>query len=226
VVPCFHWHPLSTCRPLRPREVRRLLAPSSFTDNAGLRLRRTSRHFRSSPPSDSRGAVVFGVYIRFAFATTCRFACPPVGADRGFPQPTRTFTSGLSTDWSPAPPPDITTGATGQVPLAGLSPARTPTSFAAARRYLCESFPECLGPCHGGPVECTCLFLPPRQRPSPVHYRGRLPAFPRQNDFMTDRLFETAAISLCSGPQVCSPPRSSLPLRLISAGQPRLLRPS
>jgi hypothetical protein len=73
-----------------------------------------------------------------------------------------------------------------------------------SRRYLCESFPECLGPCHGGPVECTCLFLPPRHRPSPVHYRGRLPALTRQNDFMTDPLFETAAISLCSGPQVCS----------------------
>ena len=41
---------------------------------------------------------------------------------------------------------------------------------------------------------------------------------------MTDRLFETAAISLCSGPQVCSPPRSSLPQQLIAAGQPRLLR--
>jgi hypothetical protein len=95
-----------------------------------------------------------------------------------------------------------------------------------SRRYLCESFPACLGPCHGGPVECTCLFLPPRHRPSPVHYRGRLPAYTRQNDFMTDPFFETAAISLCSGPQVCSPPRSFLPLPLIAAGQPRLLRPS
>jgi len=95
-----------------------------------------------------------------------------------------------------------------------------------SRRYLCESFPACLGPCHGGPVECVCLFLPPRHRPSPVHYRGRLPALTRQNDFMTDPLFETAAISLCSGPPVCSPPRSFLPLRLIAAGQPRLLRPS
>ena len=95
-----------------------------------------------------------------------------------------------------------------------------------SRRYLCESFPGCLGPCHGGFVECTCLFLPPRQRPSPVHYRGRLPAFPRQHDFTTDRFFETAAIPLCSGPQVCSPPRSFLPLRLIVAGQPRLLPPS
>jgi hypothetical protein len=75
-------------------------------------------------------------------------------------------------------------------------------------------------------VECTCLFLPPRHRPSPVHYRGRLPACTRRNDFMTDPFFETAAISLCSGPQVCSPPRSFLPLRLIAAGQPRLLRPS
>jgi hypothetical protein len=95
-----------------------------------------------------------------------------------------------------------------------------------SRCYLCESFPKCLGPCHGGPVECMCLFLPPRHRPSPVHYRGRLPALTRQNDFMTDPLFETAAISLCSGPQVCSPPRSFLPLRLIAAEQPRLLHPS
>jgi hypothetical protein len=95
-----------------------------------------------------------------------------------------------------------------------------------SRRYLCESFPGCLGPCHGGPVECICLFLPPRHRPFPVHYRGRLPACPRQYDFTTDLFFGTAAISLCSGPQVCSPPRSFLPLRLIVAGQPRLLRPS
>jgi hypothetical protein len=95
-----------------------------------------------------------------------------------------------------------------------------------SRRYLCESFPGCLGPCHGGSAECTCLFLPPRHRPSPVHYRGRLPAFPRRNDFTTDLFFGTAAIPLCSGPQVCSPPRSFLPLRLIVAGQPRLLRPS
>jgi len=38
-------------------------------------------------------------------------------------------------------------------------------------------------------------------------------------------LFEDADISLCSGLQVCSPPRSSLPLRT-PAGQPGLLRPS
>src|SRR5207253_9828423 len=69
-----------------------------------------------------------------------------------------------------------------------------------SRRYLCESFPGCLGPCHGGPVECTWLFLPPRHRPSPVHYRGRLPACTRRNDFMTDPFFESAAISFMFRP--------------------------
>jgi hypothetical protein len=47
---------------------------------------------------------------------------PLVGADRASTQPTGTFTSGLSTVWSPAPPPDITTETTGQFPLAGFSP--------------------------------------------------------------------------------------------------------
>ena len=47
---------------------------------------------------------------------------PMVGADRASTQPTGTFTSGLSTVWSPAPPPDITTETTGQFSLAGLSP--------------------------------------------------------------------------------------------------------
>jgi hypothetical protein len=59
-----------------------------------------------------------------------------VGADQGCPQPTEAFTSGLSTDWSPAPPPDITTVATGQVPPAGSTPARTTTSIAAPVRRV------------------------------------------------------------------------------------------
>ena len=37
-----------------------------------------------------------------------------VGADQRFPQPTETFTSGLPADWSPAPPPNMTTVATGK----------------------------------------------------------------------------------------------------------------
>src|SRR5947208_8766100 len=47
---------------------------------------------------------------------------PLVGADRASTQPTGTFTSGLSTVWSPAPLPDITTETTGQFSLAGLFP--------------------------------------------------------------------------------------------------------
>src|SRR2546427_10274661 len=81
-------------------------------------------------------------------------------------------------------------------------------------------------PCHGGSAECTCLFLPPRHRPSPERYQGRLPALFPSKRFHDGSLFETAAISLCSGPLVCSPPRSFLPLRLIAAGQPRLCHPS
>ena len=42
-----------------------------------------------------------------------------------------TFTSGLSTVWSPSPLPGITTVATGQFPPAGLTPAGPTTSVAA-----------------------------------------------------------------------------------------------
>jgi hypothetical protein len=46
---------------------------------------------------------------------------------------------------------------------------------------MCESFPECLGPCHGGPVECTCLFLPPRPRSFPPYtIEVGFPRFPVQ----------------------------------------------
>jgi hypothetical protein len=38
-------------------------------------------------------------------------------------------------------------------------------------------------------------------------------------------VFEAAIILLCSGPQICSPPRSLLPQRLLGTGQPWLLRP-
>ena len=60
-----------------------------------------------------------------------------VGADRIFTQPTGTFTSGLPTVWSPAPPPDITTVPTGKFAPAGLSPARSTTSFTALTGPIC-----------------------------------------------------------------------------------------
>ena len=49
VDPCFRWHTFSTCRPPRPREVHRLLAPSSFTDDAGLRHEVTVSALPTSP---------------------------------------------------------------------------------------------------------------------------------------------------------------------------------
>ncbi len=59
--------------------------------------------------------------------------CSPSLADltRLYALPTGTFTSRLPTDWSPAPSPDMTTVATGQVPRAGFSPARLSASIAA-----------------------------------------------------------------------------------------------
>jgi hypothetical protein len=44
------------------------------------------------------------------------------------------------------------------------------------------------------------------------------PHLPCNDDFSQARFFEVADISLCSGLQVCSPPGSFLPLRLLSQG--------
>src|SRR5262252_11236557 len=71
----------------------------------------------------------------------------------------------------------------------------------------------------------ACFFLHVIGLP-PFTIEVGFPLIPVENDFTTDPFFETAAIPLCSGPPVCSPPRSFLPLRLIAAEQPRLLRPS
>ena len=135
VVPCFRWLFFIDMSSSETPGAPQLPLPSSFAADAGLR---PGARVSASPTILTLRFHVrtrnFGASLPFAFATTCRFACPPVGADRVFTQPTRTFTSGLPADWSPSPPPDITTGATGQVPLAGLSPARTPTSFAAPLR--------------------------------------------------------------------------------------------
>src|SRR5258708_11764247 len=61
-----------------------------------------------------------------------------------------------------------------------------------SRRCLCESFPGCLGPCHGGFPEGLFPFLPPPQPPSPLHFRGRPSPFSPPKHFTTDPLFQTA----------------------------------
>ena len=153
VVPCFRWHSVSTCCPLGSREAHRLLAPSSFTNDAGLRpKRRVSALPISHTPILVRGFISGLTYGSLSLRPVDLLA-PLLGADQVFTQPTGAFTSGLSTDWSPAPSPDITTEVTGQAPLAGLSPARTPTSIAAtARRTGQADFPH---PALGKDTRCS-----------------------------------------------------------------------
>src|SRR5215831_17331667 len=53
---------------------------------------------------------------------------------------------------------------------------------------------------------CACFFLHVIGLP-PYTIEVGFPAFARQNDFLTDPFFETAVISLCSGPQVLLTPQ-------------------
>jgi len=81
--------------------------------------------------------------IRFTWAsnfgaTSVRSRCglstclPPLADPTGIrSQPTETFTPGLPTSWSPSSSPSMTTMAAGQLPSAGLPPARTAASIAA-----------------------------------------------------------------------------------------------
>src|SRR5262249_50044435 len=65
---------------------------------------------------------------------------------------------------------------------------------------------------------CSHLFLPPCHRPSPEAKLFGLPQLSRLKRLSCRGIFEVADISLCSGLQVCSPPRSSLPLRILPQG--------
>ena len=104
-----------------------------FTGNSGLRHEGNVSAFPSSSHSDPGE----GVFSRLDYGS---LALRPVALlallseQTGFLQPSRAFTSGLSTVWSPAPPPGITTVPTGQSARAGLSPARSSTSFTALPR--------------------------------------------------------------------------------------------
>ena len=113
---------MSTCRPLGPREFPRLLTPSSFTDDAGLRPKRRVSALPISHTPILMGGFISGLTYGSPSLQPVDLLAPLVGADQASTQPTGTCTSGLSTVWSPAPPPDITTETTGQFSLAGLSP--------------------------------------------------------------------------------------------------------
>lgn len=93
--------------------------------------------------------------------------------------------------------------------FAGRSQPLLPTG--SSRRYLCESFLGCLIPYPGGSTKCFYLFLPLWHRPSPRRKRVGFRSFSRTR-LSTRQDFGAADISLCSGLQVCSSPRSFLPL--------------
>jgi len=142
LVPCFRPYSVSTCCPLGSREVHRLHVPSSFTYDTGLRPKRRVSALPTSHTPILVGEFISGLTYGSLSLRPVDLLAPLVGADQAFPRPTEAFTSGLSTAWSPAPSPDITTGATGQAPLTGLSPVRTPTSIAAtAHRTRTGRFP-------------------------------------------------------------------------------------
>ncbi len=57
-----------------------------------------------------------------------------------------------------------------------------------------------LGPCHGGPVECICLFLPPRHRPSPRTLSRSASRFSPSKRFHDGSLFRDCSHFVIFGP--------------------------
>ena len=106
----FAAHSFPACRPLRPRGVRRRNVPDV------RRRRGLHRLTNGSALPVSRNPFHAGVSFRgFTGSLPLRPAkllAPLYGSDWNI-QPSGTFTSRLSTDWSPSPLLDITTTATG-----------------------------------------------------------------------------------------------------------------
>ena len=74
------------------------------------------------PPAirSTRASHFVASLVRFRYGLP---GCSPPCTDRtGMPQPSGTFTSGLQTGWSPFPPPDMTTAATGLLCWRDLHP--------------------------------------------------------------------------------------------------------
>ena len=94
-----------------------------------------------------------------------------------------------------------------------------------SRRYLCESFLGCLSPYPGGWLSAGAWFFLSRHRPSPSFDQVGFPLI-SANTIFHGSAFEAAAISLCSGLRVCSPPRSFLPLQVPLQGSRGFLHPS
>jgi hypothetical protein len=108
---------------------------------------------------------------------------------------------------------------------AGCHQAPLPSPPGLSRRYLCESFLGCLSPYPGGWLGAFAWFFLSFHRPSPSFDRIGFP-LPSANTIFHGSAFEAAAISLCSGLPVCSPPRSFLPQQVSLQGSRGPLHPS
>ena len=114
------------------------------------------------------------------------------------------------TDSCANPPPSSCLGATlGHQVFAGC--CQPLLGGGPSRRYLCTSFPACLDLYPGGSCGASTRFFPTTAA-FPPFGPGRRSTMSVQR-LPYGALFEAVVISSCSGPQVCSPPRSLLPLR-------------
>ena len=94
-----------------------------------------------------------------------------------------------------------------------------------SRRYLCESFLRCLSPYPGGVLSAFAWFFLSIPRPSPPYEWVDFPLH-STNTIFRGPIYEAAAISLCSGLPLCSPPRSFLPQQVSLQGSRGFLHPS
>ncbi len=91
-------------------------------------------------------------------------------------------------------------------------------SLGPSRRYLTRTFSWMLGPLPRLSQWCLYPFLPTERRPSRNGYAVGSLATSRTTTSVRTVLSWAAVISLCSGLQVCLPPRSSLPSSLARRG--------
>ena len=128
-----------------PESSSTLLRPAiSLTTAAFTHLRR-ARHSRLPPQSDRVGPRISGLPVSLPLQ--------PAKLLASLSDP-ETFTSGLPAGRSPFPPPDMTTMVAGQPPPAGLAPAGTVTSLAAAQVAGSSS------------SNAPCTWTPPGASPS------------------------------------------------------------
>jgi hypothetical protein len=112
------------------------------------------------------------------------------------------------------PPPRLPTRLVGLCRLSPVPAGCWP--FPTLSPYV---FPWMLGPIPRRLPWCLRPFLPRGLRPSPRFDRVGFSATYPYNDFRTAIFLGAADIPLCSGLQVCSPPRSLRPIRPSSYGR-------